>query len=95
MEGIFQNLLNHENSRERREMKTEERKRDVEDISGEEVRTGLKKMKKEKAQGPHDIPVEAWIALGNKGVEFLVNFFNRLLREEKIQNDGRRSVLVP
>ena len=52
-------------------------------------------MKKGKAQGPDDIPVEAWIALGNKGVEFLVNFFNRLLRGEKMPDEWRRSVLVP
>ena len=45
----FDNFLNQENSRERRKMRTESRKRDVEDISGEEVRTGLKKMKKGKA----------------------------------------------
>ena len=65
-------------------MKTEERERDVQDISGEEVKTGLMKMKKEKAQGPDDIPADAWIALGNKGVEFLLNFFNRLLQREKM-----------
>ena len=65
----------------------------MEDISGEEVRTGLRKKKgKEK---PDDIPVEAWIALGNKGVEFLVYFFNRLLRGEKIPDKWRRSVLIP
>ena len=52
-------------------------------------------MKKEKAQGPDDIPVGAWIALGNKGVEFLVNFFNRLLQGEKMPDEWRRSVLVP
>ena len=91
----FDNLLNHENPRERRETRTEERERDVEDISGEEVRTGLRRMKKGKAQGPDDIPVEAWIALGNKGVEFLVKFFNRLLRGEKMPDEWRRSVLVP
>ena len=39
--------------------------------------------------------MEAWIALGNKGVEFLVNFFNRLLRGEKMPDEWRRSVLVP
>ena len=50
---------------------------------------------KEKAQGPDDILVEAWIALGNKGVEFLVNFFNRLLGGEKMPDEWRRSVLVP
>ena len=55
----FGNLLNHENPRERRETRTEGRERDVEDISREEVRTWLRKMKKGKAQGPDGIPVEA------------------------------------
>ena len=41
------------------------------------------------------MPVEIWIALGNKGVEFLVNFFSRLLRGEKMPDEWRRSVLVP
>ena len=66
----------------------------MEDISGEEVRTGLRKMKKGKTQGSDDIPVEVWIALGNKGVEFLVNFFNRLQQGEKMPDEWRRSVLV-
>ena len=61
----FGNLLNHENPREKRETRTERRERDMEDIFGEELRTGLKKMKKGKAQGPDDIPVQAWIALRN------------------------------
>ena len=91
----FNNLLNQENPRKRREMRTKERERDVEDISGEEVRTELRKMKKAKTQGPDDIPVEAWIALGNKGVEFLVNFFNRLLQGEKMPDEWKRSVLIP
>ena len=53
-------------------------------------------MKKGKAQGPDDIPMEAWIALGNKGVEFLVKFFNRLLQGEKMPDEWRRrSMLVP
>ena len=34
------------------------------------------------------------IALGNKGVEFLVNFFNRLLQGEKMPDEWRKSVLV-
>ena len=91
----FDNFLNQENPRERKEMRAEERERDVEDISGEEVRAGLKKMKKGKAQGPDNTPVETWIALGNKGVEFLVNFFIRLLRGEKTPDEWRRSMLIP
>ena len=91
----FDNLLNQENPKERKEMRTEEQERDVEDISGREVRTGLRKMKKGKAQGPGDIPVEALIALGNKGVEFLVSFFNRLLRRKKMPDEWRRSMFIP
>ena len=91
----FDNLLNQENSRERREMRTEERERDVEDISEEEVRTALRKMKKRKTKGLDDLPMKAWIALGNKGMYILVNFFNRLLRGEKMPDKWGRSVLVP
>ena len=36
----FDNLLNQKNPGERRKMRTEERERDVEDISGEEVELG-------------------------------------------------------
>ena len=60
----FDDLLNQENPTERTETKTEETKRDVEDVFAEEVRTGLRKMKKGKVQGPDDLPVEVWIALG-------------------------------
>ena len=79
----------------KKEEKREQKREKGISISGEEVRTGLRKMKKGKAQGPDDIPVEAWIALGNKGVEFLVNFFNRLLRVQKMPDEWKRSVLVP
>ena len=91
----FDNLLNQENPRERREMRTEDRERDVKDISGEEVKTALRKINKGKAQGPDDIPVKSWIALGNKGVEFLVNFVKRVLQGEKMPDKRRRSVLLP
>ena len=55
----FDNLLNQENPEGKREMRTKEREKDVEDIFGEEVRIRLRSMKKGKAQGPDDIPVEA------------------------------------
>ena len=67
----------------------------MKDISGEEVRTGLRKMKKGKALRPDHIPMEAWTALGNKDVEFLVNLFNELLLGEKMPDEWRRSVIVP
>ena len=37
----FDNLLNHENPREKRETRTEGRERDVKDTSGDKVRTGV------------------------------------------------------
>ena len=54
----FDNSLNQENPRERREMRAKERERDVGDISKEKVSTGLRKIKKGRAQGSDDIPVE-------------------------------------
>ena len=84
----FDVLLNQEIPRERRKMRTKERERDVEDNSGEEVKTGSRKMKKRKAQGPDDILMEAWIALENKGEEFLVNFFNRSYEKGRCLMNG-------
>ena len=55
----------------------------------------MRKIKKGKAQGSDDIPVETWIAVDNKGVEFLVNFFNRLLQGEKMPDEWRRSAFIP
>ena len=87
----FDNLHNQENPKERREMRTEGRERDIEDISGEEVRTGLRKMKKGKAQGPDDIPVETWIALGQRFPSFFCSWrpsktyqYSRRLNKAKI-----------
>ena len=80
----FDNLLNDKNPRE---SKRNENRRGRGRYLWRRIRTGLRKMKKGKAQGPNDIPVEAWFALGNKGVEFLVNFFNRLLRGEKMPDE--------
>ena len=91
----FDYLLNQENPRERRKMRAEDRERNVENISGKDVRTGLRKIKKGKALGSDGMPLEAWIALGNKDLEFLVNFLNRILRGKKMPNKFRRSVLGP
>ena len=92
MEGAFRQLT-QPGKPYRKKRNENRRKGDLKDISGEEVRTELKKVKG-KAQGPDDIPVEAWIALKNKGVKFLVNFFNRLLRREKMPDEWR-SMLIP
>ena len=54
----FEKLLHQENPRERRKIRTEKKKRDVGNVSMEEIRNVLRKMKKGTAQGPDDISVE-------------------------------------
>ena len=66
----------------------------VDEISIAEVRTAIRRMMKGKALGPDDIPVEAWLCLGNRGIEFLTRVFNRLLCGEKMPDEWRESVLV-
>ena len=53
----IEDLLNQENPRERREVCEWKLVKEVEEVA-EEVKTVLKKMKKGKARGPDDIPVE-------------------------------------
>ncbi|KAK3521119.1 hypothetical protein QTP86_001686 [Hemibagrus guttatus] len=52
-------------------------------------------MKRGKAVGPDDIPVEVWKCLGEAAVEFLASLFNRVLESERMPEEWRRSVLVP
>ena len=52
----FEDLLNQENPRERREVCARKIMKEVEEITEEEVKTTLKKMKKGKARRPDDIP---------------------------------------
>ena len=40
--------------------------RDVRDISEEEARYAMIKMKNNKTEGPENIPIEAWKCLGRK-----------------------------
>uniref|UniRef100_A0AAQ6IRJ4 Reverse transcriptase domain-containing protein n=1 Tax=Anabas testudineus TaxID=64144 RepID=A0AAQ6IRJ4_ANATE len=105
----FEELMNEENDRERREEDVDVVEQEIEVIgkdevrkalkrmkSGkDEVRKALKRMKSGKAVGPDDIPVEVWKCLGEAAVEFLTSLFNRILESEKMPEEWRRSVLVP
>ena len=91
----FEDLMNVENERENRLDDVEIVEREVEGISMDEVRRAVKKMKKGKAVGPDDIPVEAWLCLGEMGVRFLFRLFNRILNGEKMPTEWRRSILIP
>ena len=88
----FEKLMNKENNRDPRteEMVNEE----VNCISREEVKNALRRMKKGKAVGPDELPVEFWKCMGEMGIKFLTRLFNRLLVGEQMSEEGR-SVLIP
>ena len=52
-------------------------------------------MKKGKAVGPDELPVEVWKCMGEMAIEFLTRLFNRLLVDERMPNRWIRSVLIP
>ena len=64
-------------------------------IRKEEVVVALKKMKLRKTVGPNDIPFRVWKVLGEMGIAWLTNLFNRILKVKKIPNECRNITLVP
>ena len=52
-------------------------------------------MKKGKAVGPDELPVEVWKCMGKMGIKFLTRLFNRLLMGKQMPKEWRRSVLIP
>jgi hypothetical protein len=64
-------------------------------IQKKEIAEALKKMKSRRAVGPDGIPIEAWKCLGEKGLEWLTNLFNKIWRTNKMPNEWRKSTLVP
>ena len=63
-------------------------------MSRTEVKLAMKRVKKDKAVVPDDIPVKAWKYLGDEGI--LVNkVFNSILTSEEMPEEWRVSTLVP
>ena len=91
----FEKLMNEENNREPRTEEAEVVKEEVNCVSREEVKNALRRMKKGKAVGPDELPVEVWKCMGEMGIEFLTRLFNRLLMGERMPEEWRRSVLIP
>ena len=52
-------------------------------------------MKKAKAVGPDELPLEVWKWMGEMGIKFLTRLFNRLLVGERMPEEWRRSALIP
>ena len=67
----------------------------VDGITRGEVEAALKKMKRGKATGPDDIPVEAWRVLGYTGVDVLLKVLTHIFEQEKMPDERRDSILIP
>ena len=91
----FEKLMNEENNRDPRTEEAEVVNEEVNCVSREEVKNALRRMKKGKAVGPDELPVEVWKCMGEMGIKFLTRLFNRLLMGERMPEEWRRSVLIP
>ena len=67
----------------------------VQSITEIEVEDALNHMAKGKATGPDEIPVEIWKRLGNCGVRWLSELFNKILIDQCIPQRWRESYLTP
>ena len=94
-EEYFEKLINEENNRDPRTEESEVVNEEVNCVSREEVKNALRKMKKGKAIGPDNLPVEVWKCTGKMGIKFLTRLFDRLLMGERMPEEWRRSVLIP
>ena len=60
----FEKLMNEENNRDPRTEEAEVIKKEVNYVSKEEIKYALRRMKKGKAVGPDEVPVEVWERCG-------------------------------
>ena len=91
----FEKLINEENNREPRTEEAEVVNEEVNCVSRKEVKNAIRRMKKGKAVGPNELPVEVWKCMGKMGIEFLTRLFNRLLMGKRMPEEWRRIVLYP
>ncbi|KAH1250174.1 LINE-1 retrotransposable element ORF2 protein [Glycine max] len=64
-------------------------------IQKQEVKEALKRMSNGKAVGPDNIPIEVWKTLGDRGLGWLTELFNEIMRSKRMPEEWRRSTLVP
>ena len=91
----FEKLMNEENNRDSRTEEPEVVNEEVNCVTREEVKNALRRIKKGKASGPDELPVEVWKCMGEMGIKFLTRLFNRLLMGERMPEEWRRIVLFP
>ena len=87
--------MNKENNREPRTEEAEVVNEEVNCVSREEMKNALRRMKKGKAVGPDELPIEVWKCMEKMGIKFLTRLFNRLLVGEWMSEEWRRSVFIP
>ncbi|KAK3894199.1 hypothetical protein Pcinc_002033 [Petrolisthes cinctipes] len=90
----FEKLLNEENER-RVFGEGTVNVRDTPEISREEVKIALRKMKNGKALGPDEIPAEVWKSLEEEGIDVLWDLLSKIHDQEKMPDAWRDSVIVP
>ncbi|HEX4920193.1 MAG TPA: reverse transcriptase family protein, partial [Candidatus Bathyarchaeia archaeon] len=64
-------------------------------INQEEVRFALKKMGRNKAVGPDQIPIEAWRCMGDARISLLTSLFNKIWTSVRMPEEWRRSEVIP
>ena len=88
-------LMNEENNRDSKTGEVEVVNEEVNCVSREEVKNAQRRLKKGKAFGPDELPVEVWKYMGEMGIKFLTRLFDRLLVSERIPEEWRKSVFIP
>ena len=63
--------MNEENNRDPRTEEAEVVNEEINCVSIEEVKNALRRMKKGKAVGPDELPVEVWKCMGKTEIKFL------------------------
>ncbi|KAH1219602.1 LINE-1 retrotransposable element ORF2 protein [Glycine max] len=96
--AYFHNLFNDEYGYDSSSLDTREEDRNYKyyrRIQKQEVKEALKRMSNGKAVGPDNIPIEVWKTLGDRGLEWLTELFNEIMRSKRMPEEWRRSTLVP
>ena len=79
--------MNEENDRDPRTEEAEFLNEEINCVSREEVKNALRRMKKDKAVGPDELPVEVWKCIREMGIEFLTKLFNKLLVDKRMPEE--------
>ena len=79
--------MNKENKRDPMTEEIEVVSEEINCVSREEAKNALRRMKKGKAVGPDELPVEIWKCMGKMGIKFLTRLFNRLLLGERMSEE--------